>query len=176
MADVLAIAVILTALGLAYPALIGALSLLLPAKVDKARARLETHPGRCFWNGMGLGLLVGLPAALLAASPAGLLKFIGWALLSLALATAALGAAALAQILDARILSAGRSPVPAWMRGAVLIELAAAFPIIGWFLFFPVTTLAAFGAALPVLLSRQPKPAPTAAPSGGPAPLTPAQG
>jgi hypothetical protein len=168
MADVLAIAVILTALGLAYPALIGALRLFFPERIERIHARLEARPVRCFWIGLGLGLLVGIPAALLAASPAGFFKFIGWALISLSLGASALGAAALAQILDGRLLAAGRSPAPSWMRGAVLIELAAAFPIIGWFLVFPISTLAAFGAALPVLLGRMEKSTASAGPETAP--------
>jgi len=171
MADILAIGVILTALGLAYPALLSALQLFFPARVDLARARLESRPWRCLWSGLGLAILVGFPAGLLAAAPAGLFKFLGWALISLALAAAALGAAALAQILEARLAAnPSAQPGPRWIRGAFLLELAAIFPIIGWFLFIPITTLAAFGAAVPAILGKAPHPQAALEPASAPAP------
>jgi hypothetical protein len=171
MADILAIVLVLAALGLAYPALLTALRLIFFNKVEKTRANLEAHPWRCLWTGLGLGLLTGLPAFLLIAAPLGLFKFMGWSLVSLILAVATLGGAGLAQILEERAaaLASGWKPGLPGLRGAVLLELAAAFPLIGWFLFLPLTTLAGLGAAVPALFRGAPSAALAA--SGDPRPV-----
>jgi hypothetical protein len=46
------------------------------------------------------------------------------------------------------------------VRGAVALELAAVFPLIGWFVFIPVTFIMALGAFLFALVGWMPRPAP----------------
>jgi hypothetical protein len=50
------------------------------------------------------------------------------------------------------------SPSGAFIRGAVALELAAIFPIVGWFLVIPFVLLAGFGAGLFGLLRWLPRP------------------
>jgi hypothetical protein len=43
------------------------------------------------------------------------------------------------------------------VRGAVVLELAAAFPFIGWFIIIPLTLIASLGATVFALLRWMPK-------------------
>jgi len=66
------------------------------------------------------------------------------------LALASLGASGLADLMGRRLMlkvGPGGSLLAGFLRGAVALELASAFPGIGWFLVIPLGTVAAFGAA-----------------------------
>jgi hypothetical protein len=56
--------------------------------------------------------------------------------------------------------AASLTPAGAFVRGAVALELAAVFPIVGWFLVIPAVLLAGFGAGLFGLLRWLPRPRP----------------
>ena len=43
------------------------------------------------------------------------------------------------------------------MRYAIVIELASFFPILGWFIFFPIATITTLGAAAFALLHWMPR-------------------
>src|SRR4030067_1063797 len=90
-------------------------------------------------------------------TPLALFKFLGLLLTVLALGLASLGAAGVAALLGNRLserAGGGHSPFTGFLRGALALELAAAFPFIGWLLTIPVVTLVSLGAAAP----RQPGP------------------
>ena len=55
-------------------------------------------------------------------------------------------------------LSPSQSPLGAFVRGAVALELAAAFPVIGWFFVIPLTMVTALGATVFALLHWTPGP------------------
>ena len=170
MADISAIFFILLIIGVAYPALLTAWWLLFPSTVERARVRLDRTPWQSFWlGGVVLATLL-IPTVILLALPFGPAKFLGWILIALTLAFSGLGAAGLAARFGEQV---GRlSPVSglgAFVRGAVILELASFFPVIGWFIFFPLATVATLGAAAFALLHWLPKsaqvvePAPTQA-------------
>ena len=160
MADISAIFFIILIIGVAYPALLTAWWLLFPAAVDRARLRLERTPGRSFWMGLAAFLGFLFPILILLALPSGLFKFMGWVMIALMLTFSSLGAAGLAARFAERLNRLGSfSPLGAHVRGAVVIELASFFPILGWFIFFPIATITTLGAAAFALLHWIPKPA-----------------
>jgi hypothetical protein len=169
MGDVFAIFGGMLAIGIALPGLLLAWSLLFPGTVEQAQARLERTPWRCFWIGL-IGLLAGgLALVGLFSIPAGPAKFVGWVGLFTLLALASLGAAGLAALMGERLRSLGltASAPGALLRGAVALELAAAFPLVGWFVVIPIATICTLGAALLALLRRGPRSAADAQPAIG---------
>jgi hypothetical protein len=163
MADITAIFFILLVIGAAYPALLAAWWLLFPSTVERARLRLERTPWQSFWLG-GVVLAVSvIPIVILFALPAGAAKLFGWILIALLLASSGLGAAGLAARLGERLGRASSlSAAGAFVRGAVVLELAAFFPVIGWLIFLPLSTVACLGASAFAVLHWLPKPAPAA--------------
>jgi hypothetical protein len=167
MADVYAIFGTLLALGIAFPGMLTAWWLLFPVAVERARQRLVRTPWSCLGLGIAAVIVVAIPASILNALPVSATKFIGTMLLFAALAMASVGAAGLASEMGERVArQAGGKFTPAggFVRGAVALELAAAFPIIGWVLVIPLATLACFGAAVFGALRWSPRTARAAAP------------
>ena len=176
MGDVFAVFGGMLAIGIALPGLLLAWSLIFPATVERARLRLERTPWRCFWIGLAALLAAGLPLAGALRALAGPAQLVGWVGLFSLLALASLGAAGLAALMGERLRSpdiwkgdAGlaASAPGALLRGAVALELAAVFPLIGWFVVIPIATICALGAALLALLRRGRRPAPDAQPAIG---------
>lgn len=165
MADIFAIFGILLFLGIVFPGLLTAVWLLFPNRVRVARVRIEQTPWKCLLLGFVLAVGLTLPTAILLSLPAAPAKLLGWSVLFLGLAFSSLGAAGLARRLgEAFNNQAGGhfTPAGSFLRGAVILELAAAFPIIGWFLVLPISALECTGAACFALLNWSPgvKPAP----------------
>jgi hypothetical protein len=161
MSDMLAIILILVLLGCAYPALLGTLKVLFPRPVASSQARIERQPWRCFWTGLVAAVAIALPAIILINLPLGLLKFMGWSLIGLGLGLSVFGAAGLAGLMASRMqLNPPSAPAEfgAFMRAAVMIELAAIFPLLGWLAFFPISLLISLGAALLTWLRGAPAP------------------
>lgn len=160
MADISAIFGILLTLGLVFPGLLTTVWLLFPATVERARLRLAHTPWQCFWLGGVLTALISLPVAVLLALSIGPAQFLGYSLIGLALAFSALGAAGLAAKMGDHLArqSAGLSPAGAFVRGAVALELAAFFPVIGWFILVPLAIVLSLGAAAFALLHWMPRP------------------
>lgn len=161
MADISAFFGILLFIGIAFPGLLTALYLLFPATVERARLRLDRSPWLCFFAGGVLTALFALPVVVLFALGNGVTQFMGWALVFLLLTFAAVGAAGMAakmgERLGARSLNS-LSPAGAFVRGAIALELAAAFPVIGWFIFIPLAIVTALGATAFALLRWMPRP------------------
>ena len=119
-------------------------------------------PWRCFWTGLVAAVGIALPAIILINLPLGLLKFMGWSLMGLGLGLSVFGAAGLAGLMASRIKSASPgtpTEFGTFVRAAVMIELAAIFPLLGWLAFFPISLLISLGAALLTWLRGAPAPA-----------------
>lgn len=168
MADVYSVFGTLLALGIVFPGLLTAAWLVFPRIVERASLRIERTP----WKSLGMGTLAAIPIGLVisifTASPFGPARFLGASLLLLALGSASLGASGLATVMGRRIAersAEGMSAAAGFLRGALALELAAAFPIIGWFFVIPVVTVSSLGAALFALVGWLPseggQPAPT---------------
>ena len=130
-----------------------------PATVERARLRLDRTPWRCFWLGGIVTAILVIPVVGLLMLPFGPAKFLGWALVVIALTLSALGAAGLAAKLGDKISarSGNISPVGAFVRGAFALELAAVFPVLGWFIFIPLAIVTSLGATAFALLHWMPR-------------------
>jgi hypothetical protein len=172
MADISAIFGILLSIGIAFPGLLAAWWLLFPSTVERARLRIEQTPMKSFWLGLGITIGASLPIVILLALPFGPAKFIGWILLAAALAVSSIGSAGIAAHLGVQLtrISTVLSPLGGFVRGAVVLELAAFFPVLGWFFIWPLLLITAIGATGFALLKwspqaavRTPEPLPTQA-------------
>lgn len=157
MADVYAVFGTLIALGIAYPGLLAAWRLIFPEFVQKAQERMRMA-GR---GSLGLGVLVGLPAigaaVLLISVPAPFVRFVGALLALTTLTLASMGASGLAGYMGAQLnrQSGGKiSTSAAHLRGAVALELASIFPLIGWLIVLPIATLTCLGVGVYALFAR----------------------
>ena len=158
MADISAIFFILLIIGIAFPAMLTAWWLLFPSLVARAHSRVERTPWSAFWLGLILMIAVTLPIVILLALPFGPAKFFGWILIGAALTISTIGAAAIAAHLGTRLSKhSSLTPLSGFIRGAVLLELAAFFPVIGWlFVWIPII-LISFGATGFALLNWVPR-------------------
>ena len=166
MSDVFAIFGTLFALGIAFPGMLTAWWLLFPKAVERASKRIARRP----WITLGLGLLVSgiaaTPILVLFAIALPFTSFLGAVLLFGFLGFAGIGAAGIAAHMgqqlrvnsDEQMSNAG-----AFVRAAVAFELAAAFPILGWFVVIPISVLLSMGAAVFGLIGSIPKPRSSAA-------------
>jgi hypothetical protein len=158
MADISAVFGILVSLGIGFPGLLTALWLLFPATIERTRLRLACTPWQCFWLGGVITALAVVPIVILMALPFSPAQFLGWALIAALLAFSCLGFAGIAAKMAERLAqNASISPAAAFVRGALALELAVAFPIFGWFFILPLTIVTALGATGFALLHWMPK-------------------
>jgi hypothetical protein len=158
MADITALFFILMLIGIAYPALLSAWWLLFPSAVDRARTRLERTPWASFWLGIVVAILFLVPILILLNLPAGFTKFLGFVGLGVMLVLSSIGAAGQASRFAEKLNRLGAfSQIGAFLRGAVILELASFFPILGWFVIFPIATLMSLGAAAFAILHWMPR-------------------
>ncbi|MGQ0604793.1 MAG: hypothetical protein ACT4QE_24190 [Anaerolineales bacterium] len=160
MADISAIFGILLFLGLTFPGLLTALWLIFPATVERARIRLDRSPWQCFWLGGVLLAFVTIPATLLIAVGLGPTQFAGWSLIALTLMFSSLGAAGLAAKMGQHLAlhNISLSSAGAFVRGAVALELAAAFPVAGWLIVVPLVVVLSLGATAFAVMKWMPRP------------------
>jgi len=128
---------------------------LFPGIVGRAEVRLSQTPGRSFGFGLAGALLIAVPLLILFAMPFGPTKLIASFLLIAVLIVASLGAAGLAATMGSRLAEQmGRSPsnLKSFLGGALALELAAAFPFLGWLIVIPFTIITCLGASLFALL------------------------
>lgn len=158
MADISAIFFILLIAGAAFPAMLTAWWLLFPDLIKRAQSRVEKTPWKTFWLGFVLIVAVTIPIFILLALPFGPAKFAGWILLGASLAISTIGAAGISAHLGARLATQSNvSPLNGFIRGSVILELAAFFPVIGWlFVWIPVIFIS-FGATGFALLNWTPR-------------------
>lgn len=158
MADISAIFFILLILGIAFPAMLTAWWLLFPSIVARSQLRVEKTPTHTFWMGLIIVIALAIPIVILLALPFGPAKFIGWVLLAASLSLSSIGSAGIAAHLANRLaLQSNVSALGAFIRGAVLLELAAFFPVIGWLFLWPLFLITAFGATGFALLNWLPR-------------------
>ena len=158
MADITAIFFILVLIGLAYPAMLAAWWLAFPNLIARAQERIERTPWRAFWLGLGMGFVIAIPTMILLSLPFGPAKFTGWLVLALGLTMISIGAGGIAAHLGDRLQRVGTSysPVGAFIRGAVILELAVFFPVLGWLFLWPLMLIMALGITVYALLNSGP--------------------
>lgn len=158
MADISAIFFILLIIGIAFPAMLTAWWLLFPSVVSRAQSRVDKTPWGTFGMGLIILIAVTIPIVILLALPFGPAKFAGWILLAAALAVSSIGSAGIAAHLGARLARQSTfSALSGFVRGSVLLELAAFFPVLGWFFIWPLTIIMAFGATGFAFLNWMPR-------------------
>lgn len=168
MADILAIFGILMLVGGTQAGLVITFCLLFPTRVEAASARLEQHPWRSLLIGGAAAIILALPVIFLLSLPAGVAKFLGWALAVGALAVSGIGASGLTRLLARRMASQGMADAGSLgtlVRSSLALELAIFLPIVGWFIVLPLVTAASFGASLHAL--RRTASTPSVTPSAG---------
>ena len=158
MADVQMIFGILLLLGIAFPGMLTAYWLLLPATVERAQHRFDITPWKSFWLGVGLLFIIATPAGILL-SAGGVGQFLGWALVAATLTVSGIGAAGIAAKMGVLLVrrADNLSPAAAFVRGAIALELAAVFPLVGWFIVIPLAIIASLGATAFAILSWMPR-------------------
>jgi hypothetical protein len=160
MADVYTVTFSLIGILLSLPALLVTINLLLPNVTRRVQTRLEQTPGRSFVLGTPVTAAFVLFVAVTSQLPA-----VGQAMAFIAAALfmglGTIGGAGLARLLGERIrpLARPNSEMTNLVRGAVVYELAALVPIVGWFLFIPLAGIMVVGAAVFALVKWLPKPA-----------------
>jgi len=159
MADISAIFFILLIISIAFPSMLAAWWLLFPNLITRAQTRIEKSLAQSFWLGLVIVIAVSIPVVILMALPIGPAKFLGWILLAASLAFSSIGSAGIAAHLGERMKNAGNNytPLSAFIRGAVILELATFFPVLGWFFIWPLTLITAFGATGFALLNWMPR-------------------
>ena len=164
MADISAIFFILLIISVAFPAMLSAWWLLFPALITRAQTRIEKSLARSFWLGLVIVIALTIPIVILLALPFGPAKFIGWILIAASLALSSIGSAGIAAHLGERMKQAGNNytSLSAFVRGSVVLELAAFFPVLGWFFLLPLALITAFGATGFALLNWLPREKPQA--------------
>lgn len=158
MADISAIFFILLLLAVAFPAMLTAWWLLFPSIVERARMRIEKTPMQSFWMGILVVIAASVPTVILLALPFGTAKFLGWILLAAALTVSSFGSAGIAAHLADRLAHQSNvSGLNGFVRGAVVLELTAFFPVLGWFFAWPLMLITACGATSFALLNWMPR-------------------
>ena len=157
MADISAIFFILLILGIAFPAMLTVWWLLFPTLITRAQTRVDKTLAQTFWMGLVIVIAVTIPIIVLLALPFGPAKFFGWILLAISIALSSIGSAGIAAYLAHRITQYSTvSELGGFIRGALVLELAAFFPIIGWLFLWPFLLITAFGATGFALLNWMP--------------------
>lgn len=158
MADISAIFFILLIIGVAFPALLTALWLLFPKLISRAQTRVEKTPWATFWMGLITLIAFAIPIVILFALPFGPAKFFGWILLGLSLTVSSIGSAGISAHLGKRLSrNSNFSQLSGFIRGAVILELAAFFPLLGWLFVWIPMLIMAFGATTFALLNWNPR-------------------
>lgn len=148
----------LLSLGIVFPGLLMTWWLIFPKRVNRAKAELAQRPLRTFVIGFVMVGVIGLPTMLLLAISLPFTSFLGAAVIIAALAFSLIGAAGLTSWMADRLASRSSgqmSESASFLRSAVVLELGAAFPILGWFLFIPLCIIACLGAATMAFLGRR---------------------
>lgn len=158
MADISAIFFILLLIGIAFPAMLAAWWLLFPSLIARAQTRVEKSLTTSFWLGLIIVIALAVPIIILFALPVGPAKSLAWILLGASFALSSIGSAGIAAHLGERMKQTGNtySPLNAFLRGAVVLELAAFFPVLGWLFIWIPLLLTACGATAFALLNWMP--------------------
>ena len=157
MADVYTVLFIVIGILISVPALLVALNLLMPQVTERAERRLGQSPGKSFAVGLPVTAVILFWSLANFESNVGLLQTSAFIILFLGMALGCIGGAGMARLLGQRIapLSDTHSHIHFLLRGAIVYELAALVPFVGWFVFAPIVGIMAVGAAVLAVFSKQ---------------------
>lgn len=159
MADVYTTLFIILGILLSFPALMIAINLLLPNTVKRAEARLRHTPGRSFALGLPIVGFISFITISILDTGAGPLRAVGVGLAGVLFFLTAVGSASMCRLLGDRLgrISNPNSELAHLLRGALVYELAALVPLLGWFIFFPIMAVLVVGSATFSLLRWVPR-------------------
>lgn len=158
MADISAIFFLLLIIGIAFPAMLTAWWLLFPNLIARAETRVAQSLASSFWLGLLVVIVLAVPIVILLALPFGLAKFFGWIFLGASLMLSSVGSAGIAAHLGESLTAHSHvSPLSGFIRGAVILELAAFFPVLGWLFVWIPMLIIAIGATGFALLNWMPR-------------------
>jgi hypothetical protein len=140
---------IVMALIISWTSLLVAVSLMLPDRAERSERALETAPRRCAGYGAIGAVLVAVSIAAVRA-PFPLIKLLAIVLLLALGAALVVGGAGIARLMGKRIgeMSGARTSFGSLVRGGVAYSAAMLFPLLGWYLFLPISSLFALGAGM----------------------------
>lgn len=164
MADVYIVTLSVLGILISFPGLAAALTLLLPGTTERAYQRLADTPVKSFLMGIPVTVAFAVWILITLNIQFGPIQAIGFISALLAMGINSIGAAGLARLMGERIgtLTGTGTALANLLRGAVIYELACLFPLVGWFLFFPIALISTIGAAVFAILGWMPRPKPAA--------------
>jgi hypothetical protein len=159
MADVYIVVFTVIGFLISYPGLMAALNLMLPKVTDSAYQRLAQTPGRSFMLGLPVAVAFSLWILITANIGVGPVQALAFIAGLIWMTLGALGSAGLTRLLGERISEWNQTgtAIGNIVRGAIIYELAFMFPILGWFVVLPLTSIVVLGAAIFGLLGWVPK-------------------
>lgn len=159
MADVYIVVFTVIGILLSVPALIIAVNLLMPRITKRAQARLSQTFGKSFALGLPISGVLLLWVVITSQIGNGLIQATAFIVAIIGMGLATIGASGMARLLGERIgnRSSPHSEMHNLVRGSVVYLLACLTPIVGWFLFVPIASIAIVGAATFGLLNWMPK-------------------
>lgn len=157
MADVYTVLFIVIGILISVPALLVAWNLLMPQVTERTERRLGQSPGKSFVVGLPITAVILFWSMANFESNVGLLQTSAFIILFLGMALGSIGGAGMARLLGRRIapLSDNHSDIYFLLRGAIVYELAALVPLVGWFIFAPIVGIMAVGAAVLSLFGKR---------------------
>ncbi len=152
--DAIMVTSCLAGLMLALPAMLVFMNLALLSVSDRATYRLSRGGIIPFFAGLGVILLVGVPAALLMAAGS-IFQFFGSLSMLCLLFWGFMGLAVVARLVGQRLTALyerEESPLSQTVAGSLVLSFSVAFPLIGWIIIFPFSLLVGLGAVTGVML------------------------
>jgi len=149
MTDVYIVTLAILGFLITSPGLAAAVNLFFPRVTETAYRRITETPVKSFLAGLGVTAVTAVWVIAMSAL-GGPMQGVGIASAILWLGVLTVGTSAMARLLGARLagMMGGSSELGNIIRGAVIYELASLVPLVGWFLFTPLMSCMAVGAAL----------------------------
>jgi len=165
MTDVYIITLSIVGFLVTSPGLAAAINLFFPKMTGTAYLRIKQTPIKAFFAGLPVTLFFAFWVVVLI-SAAGPLQGLAFALGTVWLGILTIGTSAMARLLGERLagMISGGTELGNILRGAVIYELATLVPLVGWFLFTPIMSQVAVGAAMFGLVGWAPRPKATPTP------------
>ncbi len=160
MADVYIVTFSVIGILISFPGLAAALNLLLPATTERAYQRLAQTPVKSLILGLPITFAIIVWVLITANIPFGPVQFLAFVGAMIGMGLNSIGAAGLARLMGERIgdLTGTGTDLLNLIRGAVIYELACLFPLVGWFVLFPILVIMTVGAASFAMLRWVPRP------------------
>ncbi len=156
----LTLLVLILIMGFCLSALVVVLAALLPQASQRSKMAIVRSPWRAFFIGLANYLFLGGISLVLFSAKIEALGLVGVLIIAFLAGVTTIGLTGLAALTGDK-LSVLRdqpmSPLKRLIWGAIALELASLFPLVGWFLLAPALQMVSFGAAALAWWNRKPK-------------------